>query len=82
MDQVPVCLASRLGEPSWEVWDIVFAPFISLVERICEYLSPFALSLRARRPAPVVLQQNTPLIRHSAAGNYLHLFKLLFMPFV
>lgn len=30
----------------------------------------------------VVLQQNVALIRHSAAGNYLHLFKLLFMPFV
>lgn len=31
---------------------------------------------------PVVLQQKESLIRHSAAGNYLHLFKLLFMAFV
>lgn len=30
----------------------------------------------------VVLRQNTALIKHSAAENYLHLFKLLFMPFV
>lgn len=30
----------------------------------------------------VVLQQNTALIKHSAAENYLHLFKLLFTPFV
>lgn len=30
----------------------------------------------------VVLQQNTALIKRSAAENYLHLFKLLFTPFV
>lgn len=71
-----------LASPAGRFGISFFAPFISLVERICEYLSPFALSPRARRPCAVVLQQNTPLIRHSAAGNYLHLFKLLFMPFV
>lgn len=58
-----------------------FAPFLSCAACISEYLSPFRFLSHAL-PCAVVLQENTPLIRHSAAGNYLHLFKLLFMSFV
>lgn len=81
MDQVLVWLAGELGKARWVVWDIIFAPFLSCAACISEYLSPFRFLSHAL-PCAVVLQENTPLIRHSAAGNYLHLFKLLFMSFV
>ena len=43
---------------------------------------PCFLSHTHSRPVLWFLQQNTALIKHSAVGNYLHLFKLLFTPFV
>lgn len=41
-----------LASPAGWFGTSFFAPFISLVVRVGEYLSPFALSLHACRPAP------------------------------
>lgn len=81
MDRVCVCSASRLGEaqrrflipPSFSPR----SPSVRLRVRLAVERFPPQTHTR-----PVVLQQKEPLIRHSAAGNYLHLFKLLFMAFV
>lgn len=90
MDRVFVWLASRawqgmMGSLGYRFRSLSFS--LSLSACISESPSPFSFSSPHTHTATlggraVVLQQNTALIRHSAAGNYLHLFKLLFMPFV
>lgn len=70
MERVLVWSASRPGEASRLV-----CHFYSLSVSLC-----LDLSRPLSHTRPVVLQQNVSLIKHS--GNYLYLFKLLFMAFV